>query len=44
MALGNSDQVIVPACFGPLAAASGTEPMLPGTVTDPGVVVFVVEL
>src|SRR5579862_7271870 len=40
-ALGNSDQVIVPACFGPLAAASGTAPIPPGTVTDPGVVVVV---
>ena len=37
----DSDQVIVPACFGPLAAASGTAPIPPGTVTDPGVVVVV---
>src|SRR5579859_1522751 len=38
-------QVIVPAFFVPLAAASGTEPIPPGTVTEPGVVLlFVVPL
>src|SRR5579862_8284581 len=34
-------QVIVPACFVPLDDASGTEPIPPGTVTEPGVVVVV---
>ena len=37
-------QVIVPACFVPLDDASGTEPIPPGTVTEPGVVVVVLLL
>jgi hypothetical protein len=37
-------QLIVPAFFGPVADASGTSPIAPGTVTVPGgaVVVLVV--
>jgi hypothetical protein len=41
---GCNAQVIVPAFFGPLADASGTEPIAPGTVTEPGLTVVVVAL